>query len=93
MMRRRSRPDLNQAEIVEELRAISAGVLHIHTIGGGAPDLVIGFRGANYLIELKSEAGRLANHQAVWHATWPGQVAVCRTLEEVFEVIGLEVVE
>lgn len=47
------RTDGNHAEIVAALKQIGASVLDIHDIGGGAPDLLIGYRGMNLLLEVK----------------------------------------
>ena len=52
-MRRAARADSNQAEIVDALRKVGASVQPIHTVGGGVPDLLVGFRGQNYLFEVK----------------------------------------
>lgn len=51
------RVDGNHAEVTQALRDIGASVLDIHDIGGGAPDLLIGYRGQNILLEVKD--GRL----------------------------------
>lgn len=49
-MRRRARVDDNQAEIVKVLRQLGATVRPTHTVGDGFPDLVVGWRGKNYLV-------------------------------------------
>jgi hypothetical protein len=51
-MRRAARVDVNQPEIVEALRAVGAHVLHTHQLKN-AFDLLIGFRGQLYIIEVK----------------------------------------
>ena len=87
-MRRASRVDANQPDIVDGLRAVGATVQHIHTIGKGCPDILAGFRGANYLLEIKPESGRVTADEALWHLTWNGQVTIARTLEQALAVIG-----
>ena len=51
------RTDANQKKIVELVRQLpGASITSTHTIGKGFPDLVIGYKGINYLIELKDGA-------------------------------------
>ena len=88
-MRRRSRADRNQAEIVEALRKVGCTVQHLHTVGDGCPDLLVGYRYRNYLLEIKSGKRGIKDEQAIWHATWRGQVAVVRTIEKAYEVCGV----
>lgn len=93
------RVDANQAEIVADLRAIGATVLHLHELGKGAPDILIGFRGANYLLEIKMKTAgilkvvitksRLSPKQRDWHERWAGQVAVIWSIEEALDIMGV----
>ena len=85
------RVDANQARIVRALRQAGASVLHLHTIGGGAPDILVGYRGDNFLLEIKSGDGKLNDRQALWHTLWRGQVAVVRSVDEAFKVIGVDI--
>lgn len=50
----RHRADKNQQDIVDELRDLGISVLILSQVGGGCPDLLIGHRGKNYLIEVKT---------------------------------------
>ncbi len=52
-MRRAANVDRNQPEIVAALRAAGATVEYLHAVGGGCPDLLVGYRGANYVLEVK----------------------------------------
>lgn len=83
-----ARADANQREIVEALRGVGATVQHLHTVGRGCPDLVVGFRGRNYLLELKSKRGRLTDAGRAWHERWRGQVVVVRGVDEALRAIG-----
>ena len=79
-MRRAAKVDRNQSEIVAALRGIGATVQPLHTVGKGCPDLLVGFRGRNWLIEVKDwklppSEKRLTEDQQEWHAGWKGQVA------------------
>ena len=89
MSRRASRADSNQPRIVAALRKAGCSIQHVHTVGQGCPDLVVGNRGVTYLLEIKAGKRGLNKEQAIWHATWRGQVAVVRTIEEAFEVCGV----
>lgn len=89
------RVDSTQREIVETLEAVCgvSGVQKIDPVGGaqaGVPDLLVGFRGVNYLIEVKSPGGSLSVKQEEWHDAWPGaRVAVVSTPAEALAAIGL----
>jgi hypothetical protein len=90
---RAAKVDRNQAEIVAALRGIGATVQPLHAVGKGCPDLLVGFRGANYLLEIKdwkaSNTHRKLNPlQEEWHGGWKGQVAKVTTVEAAFVVIG-----
>ena len=99
MTRHAKRTDENHAEVVEELRS----VLHDGTVfdasgaGRGFPDLVVGWRGKNYLFELKDPAkppsGRkLTAAQVGMHENWQGQVAVAHSAAEIIAgILRLEV--
>lgn len=96
MSRYARRVDGNQRSIVGGLRSRkSAGISVSVTsrLGEGFPDIVVGFQGVNYIVELKDPAQKPSDRQlteaeAEWHESWRGQVAICETLEEIFELIG-----
>ena len=83
------RTDENQLEIVERLRAIGCSVYPTHESGRGFPDLVVGYCGKNYLIEIKTEIGKLRPAQKNFIELWKGQVSVVRTWEEAYKVVGV----
>ena len=82
------KPDANQAEIVRALEAAGAVVIDLHAVGGGCPDLMVGFRGRNYCLEVKTATGKLRPDQQEFFDTWAGQAAVVRTVEAALEFIG-----
>lgn len=86
-MRRASRVDANQSKIVAELRQLGASVQLLHAVGGGVPDLLIGFRGRNYLLEVKTVKGKLNPLQTEWHTKWKGQTRIVRTPEEAIQFL------
>lgn len=80
-MRYAARVDANQREIIEALRKAGASVQPLHKVGGGCPDLAVGFRGRNLFFEVKDgslppSARRLNDLQAEWHLLWRGSVHV-----------------
>ena len=52
-MRRAAKVDDNQAEIVATLRYVGCSVTSLASIGRGCPDIVVGYNGVNYLLEIK----------------------------------------
>lgn len=77
-----ARSDKNQQVIVATLRQCGASVCHLHAVGRGVPDLCVGYRGHNMLVEVKSATGHLNALQETWHASWRGQVAIIYTTED-----------
>lgn len=88
-MRRAANVDGNQPAIVDALRLAGADVRHLHQVGAGCPDLLVGYRRRAFLLEVKSAEGTLNAEQLSWHRTWRGPpVAVVRTPEEALRAIG-----
>ncbi len=77
--------DENEAEIVTALEQIGATVKRLSQ--KDIPDLIIGFRGRNFWIEIKSPGGKLKKGQRELHDRWRGQIAVCETFEECLEIL------
>ena len=93
-MRRAAKVDRNQSEIVQALRDAGASVHPCHSAGQGFPDLAVGFRGKNYLIEVKDGAlapsdRKLTPAQKEWHAAWRGDAVVVTSASEALAAIGL----
>ena len=92
-MRRAAHIDKSQPAIVAALRAIGASVQSLAPVGQGCPDLVVGYKGVNVLIEAKTVGeghDKLNAMQTEWHEAWAGQVATVRTPEEAqLEVIRI----
>lgn len=91
-MRRKARVDANQKEIVQELRKLDVSVLHTHQLGKGAPDLILGYRNENYLIELKDGSKtksqqKLTPDEVEFQSKWKGNYAVCNSLEQILTII------
>ena len=93
-MRRAARKDVNQGGIVDGLRQLgfSVSVLNEKSV----PDIMVGARGVNYLLEIKAPlgprggvgSGKLTPDQLLWYRDWKGQAAVVRTLDEALRIIS-----
>ena len=78
------RADGNQAEIISALEKAGATVFRI----GQPLDLLVGFRGTNYLLEVKQPGAKLRETQEDFLRFWTGQASVVHTTREALEVIG-----
>lgn len=78
------RLDANHREIRAGLRAVGATVDE-----KGPLDLLVGFRGANYLLEVKTATGKLRASQEAFLGHWQGQACVVRDLGDALRAIGL----
>jgi len=87
--RRAARVDANQNEIVSDLRRLMISVLIISQLKNCA-DIIVGYRGKNYIIELKVPGGKTTPGQDQFKDKWKGQCAVCTSLVDVLRVIGFE---
>jgi len=93
-VRRRARKDENQNPIVGALAQAGIQAFDTSAVGNGFPDLVLGFRGKNYLIEVKNptkpKADRqLTDDQKKFHGKWHGQVDKVETIDEILVIIGV----
>jgi hypothetical protein len=91
-MRKKARVDANQKEIVQQLRKLDVSVLHTHQLGKGAPDLILGYRNENFLIELKDgtktkSQQKLTPDELEFQSKWMGNYAVCNSFEQILKVI------
>ena len=91
-MRRRAKIDANQSDIVAVLRQMGVSVQSLAAVGSGCPDLLCGWRGRNYLLEVKDGSKppserTLTRDQVEWHSTWPGQVAVVYSVSDAIDVV------
>lgn len=87
------RTDRNHAEIIKALRKIqNISVFSTHEIGKGFPDIVVGYKGINYLIEIKDgnkspSARKLTDHELEFHLNWCGQCAIVKNIDELLKII------
>lgn len=85
LMRHSLRTDENQKEIVRALRKIGCTVYVI-----GLPvDLLVGFRGRNFLMEVKVDSKKkLTKLQQKFFGEWRGEVARVESVEQALEVVS-----
>lgn len=87
-----AKQDHNATEIASALRHAGAIVRFIEGSHGqaGVPDLLVGFNGITYLMEIKVAKGRLSKAQIEFHAAWNGgPIVVVRSPLEALGVLGL----
>lgn len=92
-MRRAAKIDANQVDIVTALRKAGATVQSLAAIGAGCPDLLVGYKGVNYLMEVKDgskpPSGRkLTPDQVEWLGKWKGAAVTITTIDGAIEVIN-----
>lgn len=91
------RRDANEGPIVKALRALGVSVIQLDDT-----DLLCGWRGQNYLLEVKNPEsargradlrrpwkGSTGEKQKKWRESWRGQQAVVTSLDEALEALGL----
>lgn len=91
-MRKAAKTDRNQAEVVDALRQVGASVQSLAATGKGCPDLLVGYRGINYLMEVKDgdkvpSARELTIDQKHWHSLWRGSVYVVKSVDEALKIL------
>jgi len=87
--------DFNHNEIVLAFERSGADVVQLHNVGGGVPDLLVGYCGVDQLVEIKlpprakafdngkvNPRTQLSKVQRSWHAAWKGRMPVVVRCEE-----------
>lgn len=85
--------DRNHSSIVRDLRSVGASVQSLASIGKGCPDILVGFRGRNFIFEIKDpeqppSKRSLTRYEAGWHEGWKGQVGTVETFSQILEIIS-----
>jgi len=83
-----AKTDDNHMDVVKRFREYGCSVLDASRMGKGFPDIIVGYRHVNYLIEIKDgkkpqSKQKLTPDQVVFFDTWKGQVQVINSLEAV----------
>jgi hypothetical protein len=91
-LRLRARTDSNHGGIIKALRQHGMKVQSLAQIGNGVPDLLVGFRGCNVLLEIKDgdkvpSKQILTDAERSWITTWSGQVSVVTNWEEAVNAV------
>ena len=74
---RAKRVDINQKAIVEHLRGMGCSVFHLHEVGKGCPDLLVGMNGITYLVEVKKDAkASFTPAQVEFQGSWKGSPVI-----------------
>jgi len=73
--------DTSEREIITTLETVG---MHVHQLDRPV-DLVAGYRGLNYLIEVKTGKAKPNAEQAEFIETWRGQVVVLRDAQEAMD--------
>lgn len=79
--------DANQSDIVKALKAYGCSVTPTHMVGRGYPDLSIGYKGKNLLLEIKMKGKKLNTKEQAWFTDWKGQAAIAYSPEEAIKII------
>jgi hypothetical protein len=93
---RRCKVDDNQPEIAELFQDLGATVLYTHTLGKGAPDIIVGYRGENFLVEIKDgkkvpSKQKLTPDEREFHATWNGQICIVKDAQGVYSLLRVKI--
>ena len=91
-MRKAAKTDSNQTEVVNALRQVGASVQSLATTGKGCPDLLVGYRGINYLMEIKDgnkmpSKQKLTIDQEHWHSVWRGTVHIVKSIDQALQIL------
>ena len=91
-MRKAAKTDANHSQVVNALRQIGASVQSLATTGKGCPDLLVGYHGINYLMEVKDgdkvlSKQKLTIDQEHWHSLWRGSVHIVKSVNEALKIL------
>lgn len=87
-MRRAARVDENHAIIVSAFRSLGCSVVDLSRVGGGVPDLLVGYGGIAICIECKDggkipSKRKLTPAQKEFRDTWKGGMRIVENLQDV----------
>lgn len=91
MRRHRYRVDLNQSDIVKDLRKVfgKRSVAVTSNVGDGFGDIVVGVSDFNYMFEIKrNEKETLTDDEKKFHYSWPGQITIITSADEAINYIN-----
>lgn len=73
-------------------RIPGVSVRSIHTIGQGIGDLILGYKGKNYLIEVKdgsksASRKKLTPDEERFHKEWTGQICIVENIDDIIDLL------
>jgi hypothetical protein len=79
-------------QIVQALRGIGASVQVLNAVKQGCPDLLVGYHGVNFLLEVKdgekpTSKQKLTSLESKWHFEWHGTVCIVRSIDDAIEIV------
>jgi Holliday junction resolvase len=88
-----SKVDANQKEIIQAFRQMGCSVAPTHNAGKGFPDLVVGFQGVNFMVEIKDgnkppSAQKLTPDQIKFHDEWRGQICIVNCVDDCVDLLN-----
>lgn len=88
----KARTDKNQKEIVQALKRFGISVTSLANVGDGVPDLLVGYGGKNYLLEVKDgakpkSATKLTAAQVKFHNEWRGKVVIVYSVQDALNAV------
>lgn len=91
-MRKIAKTDHNHISLVKDLLKLGGTGFSMHQLGHGIPDYCYGFRGKNYLIEIKNPNNppskqKLTMDQLIFHKTWAGEILVVKTIDDFLSIL------
>lgn len=79
---------------MEQVRQIPhISIFSTHTLGKGFPDIVVGYKGKNYLFEIKNDELRksqtkLTPDEKKFHSDWQGQVNIIYSIHDLIKILN-----
>ena len=91
-MSRKKRVDINQNAIAQCLKAAGLSVAYTHMVGQGFPDIIVGYKGLNFLFEIKNpeqspSKRKLTEDEETFHKSWRGNVHIIEYAEDAIKII------
>ena len=87
MVRRASKIDQNQHQIIEAFESHGCAVKSTAGLGDGFPDLVVFDGKQHHLVEVKMPKGKLRESQITFIDAWAGPVHIVRSPIEVLALV------
>ncbi len=87
-MRKHGKVDANQKAIVQALRKVGASVTSLAEVGGGTPDLLVGFRRRTFVLECKVKGAKRTQAQIAWWFNFNGEGDIVYSETDALRAIG-----